>query len=141
MAQALAEAHKGFEEGGVPVGSVIGDPITGKVIAAGHNMRVQCGDPTAHGEMSAIRAAGRRRNWRDLVLVTTLSPCPMCAGTAVLLGFQEVIIGENDTFQGAEGWLKASGIKVQVLGDEGCRAIMRRMQTERPDLWAEDIGN
>lgn len=138
---ALKEARIGWDDGGIPVGSVIGDPRTGKVIAQGHNQRVQQGDPTAHGEMSAIRNAGRRRDWSELVLVTTLSPCPMCAGTAVLLGFREVVIGENRTFQGSEDWLREAGISVTVLNDIACTTLMERMQAERPDLWAEDIGN
>jgi len=141
MAAALAEAQQGFDEGGVPVGSVIGDPCTGEIVSRGHNRRVQDGDPTAHGEMAAIRNAGRRRDWRDLVLITTLSPCPMCAGTAVLLQFQEVLIGENRTFQGAEAWLREAGIAVTVLDDGDCVALMERMKAQRPDLWAEDIGN
>jgi len=138
---AVDEARIGWDTGGIPIGSIIGDPRTGEIIAQGHNQRVQQGDPTAHGEMSAIRNAGRRRDWNELVLVTTLSPCPMCAGTAVLLGFREVIIGENTTFQGAEDWLREAGIAVTVLNDVGCTALMERMQAERPDLWAEDIGN
>jgi cytosine deaminase len=137
---ALNEARIGWDNGGIPVGSVIGDPRTGEVVAQGHNQRVQQGDPTAHGEMSAIRNAGRRRDWNELVLVTTLSPCPMCAGTAVLLGFREVVIGENTTFKGAESWLSDAGIETQVLECPDCIALMQRMQRDRADLWAEDVG-
>ena len=140
MTAALEEAQQGFDEGGIPVGSVIGDPRTGEIVARGHNMRVQNGDPTAHGEMSAIRNAQRRRDWHELVLVTTLSPCPMCAGTAVLLRFKQVLIGENTTFAGAEQWLLDAGIEVQVMQHAGCIELMERMQRERADLWAEDIG-
>ncbi|MCH2135376.1 MAG: nucleoside deaminase [Phycisphaerales bacterium] len=137
---ALEEARTGWEAGGIPVGSVIGDPRTGEIIARGHNQRVQKGDPTAHGEMDAIRKAGRRRDWHELVLVTTLSPCPMCAGTAVLLGFKQVLIGEHETFQGAEHWLEAAGIETTVVGCQDCIDLMTKMQRERADLWAEDIA-
>jgi creatinine deaminase len=140
LAAALEEARVGWSAGGIPIGSVIGDPRTGEVVARGHNQRVQHGDPTAHGEMSAIRNAGRRRDWHELVLVTTLSPCPMCAGTAVLLNFAEVIIGEDTTFQGAESWLHEAGIKTTVVGCGDCIDLMEKMQRERADLWAEDIG-
>lgn len=140
MAAALEQAQKGFDEGGISVGAVIGDPRTGDIVSRGHNMRVQNGDPTAHGEISAIRTAGRRRDWHELILVTTLSPCPMCAGAAVLLNFKQVLIGENRTFKGAEGWIEAAGIDVRVLDDPACIALMERLQRERPDLWAEDIG-
>lgn len=138
---ALDEARIGWDAGGVPVGSVIGDPRTGDIIARGHNQRVQQGDPTAHGEMDAIRNAGRRLDWQDLVLVTTLSPCPMCAGAAVLLGFKEVLIGEHETFMGAEDWLRSAGIETTVVGCRDCIGLMERMQRERADLWAEDIAS
>ena len=141
MAAALEQAQQGFDQGGIAVGAVIGDPRTGNIVSRGHNMRVQSGDPTAHGEISAIRNAGRRRDWHELVLVTTLSPCPMCAGTAVLLKFRQVLIGENKTFKGAEAWIEAAGIEVRVMNDPGCIALMEQLQRERPDLWAEDIGN
>ncbi|MFM2205741.1 MAG: hypothetical protein RLZZ560_1136, partial [Cyanobacteriota bacterium] len=106
----------------------------------GHNQRVQSGDPTSHGETQCIRNAGRRRDWRDLTLVTTLSPCPMCAGTAVLLGFRRVLIGERRSYQGAEAWLQEAGIGVDCLDDGACLALMQRLQRQRPDLWREDIG-
>ena len=109
-------------------------------MARGHNQRVQNGDPTSHGETQCIRNAGRRRDWRELTLVTTLSPCPMCAGTAVLLGFRRVVIGKRTTFQGAEAWLEQAGIEVNCLDDPGCEQLMRTMQEQKPELWAEDIG-
>ena len=140
MAAARAEAEQSWQEGGVPVGAVLAQE-DGTIVARGHNRRVQLGDPTSHGETQCIRQAGRRRDWRELTLVTTLSPCPMCAGTAVLLGFRRVLIGERKTFQGAEDWLLQAGIEVQCLDDPVCEGLMRKMQREKPELWAEDIGH
>jgi creatinine deaminase len=139
MAQARAEAQLGWQEGGIPIGAVIATE-SGEVIARGHNLRVQNGDPTSHGETQCIRHAGRRRDWGELTLVTTLSPCSMCAGTAVLLGFKRVLIGERRSFQGAESWLLDADIEVDCLDDPGCVQLMQRMLCEKPDLWLEDIG-
>ena len=139
MQAARAEAELSWREGGVPVGAVLARE-DGTIVARGHNQRVQSGDPTSHGETQCIRNAGRRRDWRDLTLVTTLSPCPMCAGTAVLLGFRRVLIGERRSYQGAETWLGEAGIGVACLDDPLCLELMERMQRERPELWREDIG-
>jgi len=140
MDAARAEAEQGWEEGGIPIGAVLAQE-DGTIVARGHNQRVQNGDPTSHGETQCIRNAGRRRDWKDLTLVTTLSPCPMCAGTAVLLGFRRVLIGERRSFQGAERWLKEAGITVDCLDDPLCLQLMQRMQRDKPELWAEDIGH
>jgi len=140
MDAARAEAEQGWEEGGIPIGAVLAQE-DGTIVARGHNQRVQNGDPTSHGETQCIRNAGRRRDWKDLTLVTTLSPCPMCAGTAVLLGFRRVLIGERRSFQGAERWLKEAGITVDCLDDPLCLKLMQRMQRDKPELWAEDIGH
>ncbi|HEY7699499.1 MAG TPA: nucleoside deaminase [Vicinamibacteria bacterium] len=139
LAAALAQAEKSWSEGGIPIGSVLVDRL-GQVVAAGHNERVQTGDPTAHAEMVAFRRAGRRRDWRELTLVSTLSPCAMCSGTAVLYRIPIVVIGENRTFQGEEEWMRRHGIEVRVLDDARAIALMERLKREKPDLWAEDIG-
>lgn len=136
---AVAQAEKSWGEGGIPIGAALMTP-EGGVVAAGHNMRVQAGDTTAHGEISCLRAAGRRRDWHRLTLATTLSPCAMCSGAAVLHRIARVVIGENRTFQGREDWLRQAGIEVVVLDDPRCIALMERMQRERPELWDEDIG-
>ena len=112
----------------------------GVIVAVGHNRRVQHGDPTAHAEVDCIRNAGRRRDWSRCTLVSTLSPCPMCTGTAVLFRIPRVIIGENRTFLGGEDWMAQKGMQVRVLQDPRCIALMERMKREKPDLWAEDIG-
>jgi len=139
MAEARAEAERSWREGGIPVGAVLAKE-DGTVVARGHNQRVQSGDPTSHGETQWIRNAGRRRDWRELTLVTTLSPCPMCAGTAVLLGFRRVLIGERASYRGAESWLADAGIPVECLDDRDCLMLMERLQREKPELWREDIG-
>lgn len=139
MQAACAEAQASWRDGGVPVGAGLATE-DGTVVARGHNQRVQSGDPTSHGETQCIGNAGRRRDWHQLTLVTTLSPCPMCAGTAVLLGFRRVLIGERRSYQGAEAWLRDAGIAVECLDDPHCLALMERMQRERPELWREDIG-
>ncbi|MBM4102072.1 MAG: nucleoside deaminase [Phycisphaerae bacterium] len=136
---AIEQAEKGWREGGIPIGSALLD-AAGMIVARGHNQRVQSGDPTAHAEVDCIRNAGRRRDWRQLTLVSTLSPCPMCSGTAILFKIPRVIIGEHRTFLGAEEWMRLQGIQLQVVDDSRCIALMERLQREKPDLWAEDIG-
>ena len=139
LREALEEARRGQREGGLPIGSVLAD-ATGRVVARGHNLRVQTGDPTAHAEVVCIRNAGRRRDWPELTLVSTLSPCVMCTGTTLLYRIPRVIIGENKNFLGAEDLFAAKGVKVSVLNDEECIATMRKFIAEHPDLWNEDIG-
>lgn len=135
---AYEEALAGFEEGGCPIGSVLARG--GGVVAQGRNRRVQEGDPIAHGEMDALRRAGRQRTYRDTVLYTSLSPCMMCAGTIVQFGIPRVVIAENTTFGGNEAFLRDRGVAVVVAHDPDCIALMRRFIAERPGLWAEDIA-
>ncbi|MCL4210149.1 MAG: nucleoside deaminase [Phycisphaerales bacterium] len=140
LREAIIQAEKSWREGGIPIGSVLVRHETGDIVARGHNQRVQTGDPTAHAEVDCIRNAGRRRDWRELTLVSTLSPCPMCSGTAILFRIPRVVVGEHRTFMDAEDWMKRNGIDVTVMDDERCVALMERLQREKPDLWAEDIG-
>lgn len=139
MDAAIEQAEKGWSEGGIPIGSVLAR-ADGMIVARGHNQRVQSGDPILHAEMDCIRNAGRRKDWSELTLVSTLSPCPMCTGTAVLYKFPRVVIGEHRTFMGAEHWLAEAGAEVLVLDDPRCVELMHRLQREKPGLWAEDIG-
>lgn len=136
---AIEEAEAGWREGGIPIGSVLLDE-DGAIVARGRNRRVQEGDPTAHAEVDCVRRAGRRRDWSRLTLVSTLSPCPMCSGTAILFRIPRVVIGENRTYLGAESWMRENGVALRVLDDPRCVALMERLQREKPDLWAEDIG-
>lgn len=136
---AYQQAVKSLNEGGIPIGSAL-VMRTGVVVSLGHNMRVQSGDPTAHAETVCIRNAGRRRDWQDLILASTLSPCAMCTGTAVLYRIPTVVIGENKTFEGREDWLRAEGREVVLINDNRCIEMMRKFIKARPDLWDEDIG-
>jgi cytosine/creatinine deaminase len=136
---ALSEARLGLTEGGLPIGSVLADPA-GSIVARGHNLRVQTGDPTAHAEVACLRNAGRRRDWHQLTLVSTLSPCIMCAGTALLFRIPRVIIGENRTFLGAEDLFRRHGVSLTLLDDPECIDLMRSFIAAHPDLWNEDIG-
>jgi cytosine/creatinine deaminase len=136
---ALAEANAGLREGGLPIGSVLADR-NGQIVARGHNLRVQSGDPTAHAETVCIRNAGRRRDWAELTLVSTLSPCIMCTGTALLYRIPLVIIGEHRNFLGAEDLFRERGVHLVVLDDPDCIQIMADFVRQHPDLWNEDIG-
>jgi len=139
MDAALAEAQKSYDEGGLPIGAVLVDPA-GAIVARGHNRRVQLGDPTSHGETDCIRNAGRRRDWHTLTLYTTLSPCVMCSGTALLLRIPRLVIGEHENFMGEEAMLRERGVALTVLDHAGCIELMARFQREKPDVWNEDIG-
>jgi len=136
---AYEQALKSRDEGGIPIGSALIAP-DGTIVAVGHNERVQSGDPTAHAETVCIRNAGRRRDWHQLTLASTLSPCAMCTGTAVLHRIPRVVIGEHETFLGREDWLNQEGVEVLLAEDERCKELMRAFISERPDLWNEDIG-
>ena len=136
--QALEQAQKSYDEGGLPIGAVLVE--RGVAIARGHNRRVQQGDPTAHGEMDCLRHAGRRRSYRDMVLYTTLSPCMMCAGTIVQFKIPRVVIGEDVNFAGNVAFLRSRGVEVTVLHSEPCIELLARFIAEHRALWLEDIA-
>ena len=135
---AYDEAQSGFDEGGCPIGAVLARG--GQAVSRGRNQRVQQGDPIAHGEMDALRKAGRQKTYRDTVLYTTLSPCMMCSGTIVQFGIPRVVVGENTTFGGNEDFLRAHGVEVVIADDQDCVALMEKFICEKPELWAEDIA-
>lgn len=137
---AIAEAQAGQAEGGIPIGCVL--VCDGKVIGAGHNRRVQNGSAILHGEMDAIENAGRLKAsvYRRTTLYTTLSPCAMCTGAILLYQIPHVVIGENTTFKGEEALLRARGVRLEVLDDHRCIALMQQFISEHPELWDEDIG-
>lgn len=140
MALALAEAEKGMADGGLPIGAVL--VRNGEVVAAGHNQRVQQGDPIAHGEMDCLRKAGRQRSYRDTVLYTTLSPCMMCSGTILQFGIPRVVIGEAENFEGDIPFLRERGVEVTLMDDEACKSVMRSFMAQpgNLELWHEDIA-
>jgi cytosine/creatinine deaminase len=139
MALALAQARASLDAGGVPVGAVLATD-GGEVLAAGHNERVQRGDPVAHGEIACLRNAGRRATYRDTILYTTLSPCQMCSGAILLFQIPRVVVGEAETFRGDLGFLTEAGVDVVLVDDPGCVAVMREFQQRYPEVWSEDIG-
>ena len=140
MQAAIAEAQAGFDEGGIPIGSVI--VHQGRIIGRGHNRRVQKGSPTLHGEMDAFENAGRQPAsvYRECTLYTTLSPCSMCSGAILLYGIPRVVIGENRSFLGEEALLRSRGVELTVLDDASCIELKERLMREKPQLWNEDIG-
>jgi cytosine/creatinine deaminase len=137
---AITEANAGLKEGGIPIGSVI--IHKNKILGRGHNRRVQKGSVVLHGEMDALENAGRQSAlvYKECVLYTTLSPCPMCTGAILLYGIPKVIIGENRTYLGAEELLKQNGVEVVVLNDTECIQMMEHFIKTNPGLWNEDIG-
>ncbi|MEO6896411.1 MAG: nucleoside deaminase [Caldimonas sp.] len=138
LAQALAQAQKSYDEGGLPIGAAMVEH--GALIGVGHNRRVQDGDPTAHGEMDCFRRVGRRADYRGVSLYTTLSPCMMCAGTIVQFGIGRVVVGEDRSFPGNIDFLRQYGVEVELADDPQCRALMQRFIREQPALWNEDIA-
>jgi creatinine deaminase len=138
MDLALQQARAGLAGGGVPVGAVLA--AGGAVLGAGHNERVQRGDPVAHGEISCLRNAGRRVSYTGTTLYTTLSPCQMCSGAILLFQIPRVVVGEADTFAGDLAFLTGRGVQVLLLRDARCVAAMREFQARYPQVWREDIG-
>ena len=138
MALALQQARISLDRGGVPVGAVLA--VGSELIAAGHNERVQRGDPVAHGEIACLRNAGRRPSYRDTTLYTTLSPCQMCSGAILLFQIPRVVVGEAQTFEGDLGFLADHGVQIVLLDDPDCKAVMREFQERYPQVWSEDIG-
>src|ERR1700686_117230 len=138
MALALGQARISLDAGGVPVGAVLA--ADGQVVAAGHNERVQRGDPVAHGEIACLRNAGRQPSYQGMTLYTTLSPCQMCTGAILLFQIPRVVVGEAHTFEGDLGFLAGRGGEIVLLDDEAWVAVMRDSQQRSPGVWSEDIG-
>ncbi len=139
LAIALEQARLGLKEGGIPIGAAIFDEA-GKLIGAGHNRRVQQGDPSLHGETDAFRNAGRQKSYRRLTMVTTLAPCWYCSGLVRQFGFKTVVVGESRTFQGGIEWLRTFGVRVIDLDAEECVSLLGDYIRVNPAVWNEDIG-
>lgn len=137
---AIDEARKGLLEGGIPIGSVL--VIDGRIVGRGHNRRVQKGSAVLHAEMDCLENAGRLKaaDYGRATLYSTLSPCDMCTGAALLYGIPKVVIGENRTFRGPEDYMRTRGVEVTVVDDPVCRRLMEAFIQARPELWNEDIG-
>jgi cytosine deaminase len=140
MRAAIEEARKGLAEGGIPIGSVL--VIDGHIVGRGHNQRVQKGSAILHAEMDALENAGRLKasDYQRAVLYSTLSPCDMCSGTALLYKIPKIVVGENRTFQGPEAYVRSRGVQLEILDNEECIQLMRDFIQARPALWYEDIG-
>ncbi|MEZ5465238.1 MAG: nucleoside deaminase [Lysobacteraceae bacterium] len=140
MQAAIDEAKKGRDEGGIPIGSVL--VIDGKIVGRGHNRRVQKGSAILHAEMDCLENAGRLKasDYRRATLYSTLSPCDMCSGTALLYGIPRVVIGENETFQGPEAYVQSRGVELTHVHSAECRQLMLDFIADKPELWNEDIG-
>jgi cytosine deaminase len=140
MQAAIDEANLGLAEGGIPIGSVL--VIDGRIVGRGHNRRVQKGSPTLHAEMDALENAGRLKagDYQRAVLYSTLSPCDMCSGMALLYKIPKIVIGENITFRGPEEYLRSRGVRLVILNDAECIRLMRDFIAAWPELWNEDIG-
>ena len=140
MKTAIEEARKGFAEGGIPIGSVL--VLDEKIIGRGHNQRVQKGSVVLHAEMDCLENAGRLKaaDYKRSILYSTLSPCDMCSGTILLYGIPRVVIGENQTFKGPEGYMRSRGVELILVDSPECKALMKQFIREKPELWNEDIG-
>jgi creatinine deaminase len=137
---AVEEARKGLAEGGIPIGSVL--VIDGQVVGRGHNRRVQCGSAILHAEMDCLENAGRLRpaEYRRATLYSTLSPCDMCSGTALLYRIPKIVIGENRTFRGPEDYVRSRGVALEIVDSAECFQLMQEFIAAHPELWNEDIG-
>lgn len=139
MESAFSLAQRSFDEGGIPIGSVL--VRGGSIVGRGHNQRIQKGDPILHGEMDCLRNAGRQESYRSTCLYTTLSPCMMCAGTIIQFKIPRVVIGENQNFGGNEDFLRDHGVEVVVMRHRGCIELMEKFINLRPHDWKEDIAD
>jgi cytosine/creatinine deaminase len=139
LAIALEEARAGLAEGGIPIGSALFD-ADGALLGRGHNQRVQRDDPSAHAEVDAFRAAGRRRSYGDTVIATTLAPCWYCSGMIRQFGIGTVVVGESRTFGGGVDWLRDNGVEIVDLDSAECAALLQGFIAAHPDVWGEDIG-
>jgi len=137
---AIEEARQGLSEGGIPIGSVL--VIDGQIVGRGHNRRVQKGSAILHAEMDALENAGRLKasDYRRSILYSTLSPCDMCSGSALLYRIPKIIIGENRTFRGPEDYVRSRGVTLEIVNDPECVRLMEEFIQSRPELWNEDIG-
>ena len=140
MKAAIEQARIGYSEGGIPIGAVL--VIGGEIVGQGHNRRVQRGSSILHAEMDCLENAGRltASDYRQAVIYSTLSPCSMCSGAILLYRIPKVVVGEHQTFQGPENYVRSKGVDVKVLDSRECITLMQQFILESPDLWDEDIG-
>lgn len=140
LAAAIEQAQQGFKESGIPIGSVL--VLDDEIVGRGYNRRVQQQSAVLHAEMDCLENAGRftAQQYRRCTLYSTLSPCDMCSGAALLYGIPRIVIGENTTFKGPEEYLQSRGVELTVVNDPTCIELMKRFIADQPELWNEDIG-
>ncbi len=136
---AVAEARQGLREGGIPIGAAL-FTRQGELLGSGHNRRIQEDDPSVHGETDAFRKAGRQRNYRDKIMVTTLSPCWYCSGLVLQFRIGAVVVGESVNFSGGIEWLRGHGVEVIDLESQECINMLADYIRVNPEVWSEDIG-
>jgi creatinine deaminase len=136
---AIAQARQGLAEGGIPIGAAIFN-AEGNLVGAGHNRRVQNGDPSLHAETDAFRNAGRQRSYRNLIMVTTLAPCWYCSGLVRQFGFRTLVVGESRNLQGGIDWLSSLGVRIINLDSQDCVSMLASYIATNPSIWHEDIG-
>lgn len=139
MAAAIEQAKKSYQQGGIPIGSVL--VKAGQIVARGHNQRVQLGNPILHAEIDCLQNGGRLGSYKDTILYSTLMPCFLCSGAAVQFAIPKVVVGESTTFPGARAFLEAQGVEVTCYESQVCIDLMNTFIAEKPELWAEDIGD
>ena len=139
LSVAIAEAHLGLSEGGIPIGAALFDEH-GALLGSGHNLRVQEGDASMHGETSAFRNAGRQRSYRNVTLATSLSPCWYCSGLIRQFGIGRVLVGDDKNFMGGQDWVAEHGAELHVMNDPGLIKLMADFIVANDELWNEDIG-
>ena len=138
MQAAVDQARKSFNEGGIPIGSVL--VKGGKIVGKGHNKRIQEDNPILHGEMDCLHNAGRIGSYRDCVLYSTLMPCYMCAGTIVQFNIPKVVVGDSQTFKGAQEFMESHGVEIVKLDYCETMDMMEAFIIKNPKIWNEDIG-
>jgi cytosine deaminase len=136
---ALDEARLGASEGGIPIGAAL-FRRDGTLLGRGHNRRIQENDPSVHGETDAFRKAGRQRDYRQTIMVTTLAPCWYCSGLIVQFNIGAVVVGESRTFRGGIDWLRERGVEVIEMGSAECEQLLKSFIDAHPEIWNEDIG-
>ncbi len=137
MRVAVLLAQKSYDEGGCPIGAVIIDNATRRILGKGHNTLVQENHPYHHGETSAIRDAGRI-DFSQTTLFTSLSPCEICATLLHMRGFSRVVVGDVTNASGTEPLLRDKGVGVEILEDPRGIELYARFRAEKPELDLED---
>ncbi|MFT6663320.1 MAG: cytosine deaminase [Porticoccus sp.] len=137
MRIAVLLAKKSYDEGGCPIGAVIVDNVSRRIVGKGHNTLVQENHPYNHGETAAIRDAGRL-DFSRTTLFTSLSPCDVCAALLHMRGFARVVVGDVSNASGTEPLLRSKGVQVDILEDPIGVALYARFRAEQPALELED---